>query len=81
MKHELTENEIAKADFIREHLTILGEDIKKAAAGDVKKDIALTYLVNEIGRLKDELDEVFERLSDLDSEVDRRTWEEWNEGK
>lgn len=81
MRHELTKNEIAKADFIRAHLIPLGKDIEKAAKERVLKDADLTNLVNEIGRLKEELEDVFEKLYDLDGEVDRRTWEEWNEGK
>lgn len=81
MREKLTKNELDEVHNIQERLDTVRLRIDYAIEEEIATSGDFIELAQKIAYFKDMIDEIDLDARLLDERIDRRQWEEWNEGK
>ena len=81
MREKLTEEELNDAQHIQERLDTLQLRIRYAIEKEIATSDDFSELAQKIAYFKDMIEDIYADSQCLDAKIDRRQWEEWNEGK
>lgn len=81
MNKNLTEGELREAQDIQERLDTVRLRIEHAVEKEIAAGEDFSHLANTLSDIKYWIDEIDLDARLLVERIDRRQWEEWNEGK
>lgn len=81
IREKLTKSELDETHSIQERLDTLQLRINHAIEKKIVTSEDFIELAQKIAYFKEAMEDIYADSQCLDAKIDRRQWEEWNEGK